>query len=102
MSNKRQGEFHLGNGDFMNIKSSQIVKLREHFVVYTESGPITLNVDVSADFAEIPEAQHEIFFNILSAKYLNKVNFGDNPFSQCRPVVKRKWWQFWKSKYVQE
>lgn len=99
---KRQGEFHLGNGDFINMKSSQIVKLKEQFIIYTPDGPITLNVDVSADFAEIPEKYHEIFFNVLSSKYLNKVNFGDNPFSECRPVVKRKWWQFWKPKYAEE
>lgn len=100
--NKREGEFHLGNGDFMNIKSSQLVKLKENFVVYTESGPITLNVDISADFADVPQKYHEIFFNVLSSKYLNKVNFGDNPFSECRPLVKRKWWQFWKPKYSEE
>lgn len=99
---KRQGEFHLGNGDFINMKSSQIVKLKEQFTIYTPDGPITLNVDVSADFAEIPEKYHEIFFNVLSSKYLNKVNFGDNPFSECRPVVKRKWWQFWKPKYTEQ
>lgn len=93
------GNFHLGNGDFINIKSSQIVKLNEQFVVYDIEGPIYLTVDVTADFAEIPEKYHEIFYNILSAKYLNKANFGDNPFSECKPIVKRKWWQFWKSKY---
>jgi hypothetical protein len=93
------GQFHLGNGDFLNIKSTQIVKLQEQFVVYSEDGPIFLNVDVQADFAEIPKKYHEIFFNVLAAKYMNKVSFGENPFSECRPVIKRKWWQFWKSKY---
>ena len=99
---KRQGEFHLGNGDFMNIKSSQIVKLKEQFTIFTEEGPVSLNVDVSADFAEVSEKYHEIFFNVLSSKYLNKVNFGDNPFSECRPLVKKKWWMFWKPKYIEQ
>jgi hypothetical protein len=99
---KTEGEFHLGNGDFMNIKSSQIVKLKEQFVVYTEEGPVYLNAEVHADFAEIPEKYHEIFFNVLAAKYMNKVSYGDNPFSQCRPMVKRKWYQFWKPKYIEQ
>jgi len=99
---KRQGEFHLGNGDFINLKTSQIVKLTENFTIYSEDGPITINVEVSSDFAKIPEKYHEIFFNVLSSKYLNKVNFGDNPFSECRPIIKRKWWQFWKPKYIEQ
>lgn len=98
---KKQGEFHLGNGHFINMKSSNIVKLTEQFTVYTENGPITMNVDVSADFADIPKEYHEVFFNVMSSKYLNKVNFGDNPFSNCRPTVKRSWWQFWKPKYTE-
>jgi hypothetical protein len=48
----------------------------------------------------IPEKYHEVALNILTAKYLNKVSFGDNPFSECKPIVKRKWWEFWKSKYI--
>ena len=99
---KGQGEFHLGNGDFINLKTSQIVKLSESFTIYSEDGPITINVEVSSDFAKIPEKYHEICFNVLSSKYLNKVNFGDNPFSECRPLVKRKWFQFWKPKYVEQ
>jgi hypothetical protein len=28
---------------------------------------------------------------------LDTVSFGDNPFSQCVPPPKKKWWQFWKA-----
>jgi len=94
-------DFHIGNGSYINLQTSTLVKLQEQFIVYTEEGPITLNVDVVADFATIDKKHHEIFFNVLSSKYLNKVAFGDNPFSECKPIVPRKWWQFWKSKYVQ-
>lgn len=94
-------EFLLGN-DYINVKTSSLVRLKEHFIVYTEDGPIDLHVDISADFATIPAKYHEIFVNTLSAKYLNKVSYGDNPFSQCKPVKKRSWWQFWKPKYVQQ
>jgi len=94
-------EFHIGNGSYINLQASQIVKINEQLIVYSEDGPITLTVDVTADFAKIDKKYHEIFFNLLSAKYLNKVAFGDNPFSECKPVVKRKWWQFFKPKYIQ-
>ena len=89
---------NLGNS-YINIKTSTTVKLNEEFIVYTDDGPITLKVDINADFIDLPEKYHEIFLNILTAKYMNKVSFGDNNFSQCKPVIKRKWFQFWKSKY---
>jgi hypothetical protein len=94
-------DFHIGNGNYITLQTSSLVRLQEQFIIYTEDGPITLNVDVTADFAKIDKKYHEIFFNVLSSKYLNRVVFGDNPFSECKPIVERKWWQFWKSKYVQ-
>lgn len=99
---RKETEHHLGNGDFINIKASEIVRLHETFYVHTQEGPITLTVEISADFADIEKKYHEIFFNVLSAKYMNKASFGDNPFSECRPLVKRKWYQFWKPKYVED
>lgn len=87
------------SGISVNVKTTKLVKLYEVFTVITEDGPVDLRVDVSADFNEIPEKYHEIFLNVLTAKYLNKVNFGTNPFSECRPVLKKKWWQFWKTEY---
>jgi hypothetical protein len=68
-------------------------------MVHTEDGPIELTTEIIADFVDIPEKYREVFMNVLTAKYLNKVSFGGNPFSQCSPVVKRKWYQIWKSKY---
>ena len=82
-------EFHIGNGSYLSIQTSSIVKLNEEFVVYTQDGPISLTVDIVADFAKIDKKHHEIFFNVLSSKYLNKASFGDNPFSECRPFVIR-------------
>jgi hypothetical protein len=92
-------EYNLGS-KYVNIKSSSIVKLNEEFTVYSEEGPFTLDVEITADFNNIPERYHEVFLNVLTSKYMNKVSFGDNPFSECRPVIRRKWWQFWKSKYI--
>ena len=98
---EKNADFHIGDGSYINIKTSSIVKLNEQFIIYSEDGPISFTVDVIADFAKIDKRYHEICFNLLSSKYLNKVAFGDNPFSECKPIVKRKWWQFWKSKYIQ-
>ena len=92
-------DFHIGNGSYINMKTSSVVTLTEQFIIYTPDGPITLNTDIVADFATIDPKYHEIFLNVLSSKYLNRVSFGDNPFSDCKPMKKRKWYQFWKTKY---
>lgn len=96
------GELSLGSSQYVNIKASTVITLFEQFVVDTDDGPQFLNVKISADFDEIPKKYHEIFLNVLTSKYLNRVSFGNNPFSECKPIVKRKWWQFWKSKYFMQ
>jgi hypothetical protein len=93
-------EFNLGN-DYVTVKASTIVTLNEHLVLYTNDGPIDLKVNIKVDFDTIPQKYHEVCLNMLTSKYVNKVSFGDNPFSQCKPVVKRKWWQFFKPKFSQ-
>lgn len=96
------GELNLGSANYVNIKASTVISLFEQFVVDTDDGPQYLNVKITADFDEIPKKYHEIFLNVLTSKYLNRVSFGSNPFSECKPIVKRKWWQFWKSKYFMQ
>lgn len=96
--NKQNHEYNMGV-DLINIKTSTIVKLDDHLILFTDNGPIDLKVNISADFDKIDEKYHEIFMNILTSRYLGKVSFGSNPFSDCKPIVKRKWWQIWKSKY---
>jgi hypothetical protein len=61
-------------------------------------GTISLSVKIAADFGTLPDEYQEVFMNMMSVKYLNRVSFGDNPFSQCLPAPKRKWYQFWKKK----
>lgn len=94
-------EFNLGN-DYINVKASSIVKLQEHFTVFTQEGPVELNVEIKADLADVPKKYHEIFLNVLTSKYINKVSYGNNPFSQCKPIIKRKWWEFWKPKFIEK
>ena len=96
--NPNQQDITLG-GDTIHIKTSTVVKLHERIVVQYDNGPIELIVEITADFEEIPTRYHEIFLNVLSSKYLGRVSFGDNPFSECKPIQKRKWYQIWKSKY---
>jgi hypothetical protein len=96
------GELNLGSSNYVNIKAKTVVTLYEQFIVDTEDGPQFLNVKISSDFDELPKKYHEIFLNVLTSKYLNRVSFGNNPFSECKPIVKRKWWQFWKTKYFMQ
>lgn len=93
-----KGNINFGS-EYINVKTSTNVHLQEEFVVVTTDGPISLKVNINADLIDIPNEYHEVFLNVLTAKYLNKVSFGTNPFSECKPVFKRRWFQFWKSKY---
>jgi hypothetical protein len=81
----------------VDIKTSRNVKMRNTLTLISDNGEaIDLNVNIEADFETIPDKYHEVFLNMLMAKYYGKVSFGDNPFSQCLPPKKKKWYQFWK------
>jgi hypothetical protein len=99
MKNKEQ-EILLG-GKHLNIQSANYVQTYNSLQLITpDNGTIELNVEIKADFSKIPEKYHEVFLNMFSSKYVGRVSFGDNPFSQCQPAPKRKWYQFWKSKIL--
>ena len=94
---KNKQEIHLGFGSHLNVQSSRNVSLYETLTLINgDKDPITLDIKVEADFNTIPEQYHEVFFNMMASKYYNKASFGDNPFSQCLPPAKKKWYQFWK------
>jgi hypothetical protein len=98
MKNNEQ-EILLGGGNNIMMKSSRLVTSHQTLYLTTpEDGTITLSVKIEADIDTVPEEYHEVFMNMMSVKYLNRVSFGDNPFSQCLPAPKKRWWQFWKSK----
>ena len=93
---KKDSELFLGGGH-LNIQSSQYVETYNSLKLITVTdGAIELNVEIKADFSKIPEKYHEVCLNMLTSKYVNKVSFGDNPFSECKPLPKRKWYQIWK------
>ena len=90
-------EVFLGNGSNFNIQSTQTVELRESLVLMTpNANSISLDVKIIADLNSIPSEYHEVFLNMLTSKYYGRVSFGDNPFSQCLPPKKKKWYEFWK------
>jgi hypothetical protein len=82
--------------EYISVKTTTLVETEEHFQLLTLEGPIDFKVKITADMADIPEKYHEVALNMITSKYINKVSFGHNPFSQCNPPVKRKWYQFWK------
>jgi hypothetical protein len=98
MKNK-DTEINLGSGNNMEMKSSRMVTTYQVLYLTTpEDGTIPMTIKIEADFDTIPEEYQEVFMNMISVKYLDRVSFGDNPFSQCLPAPKRKWYQFWKAK----
>lgn len=97
MKQNKDTEIFLGGGNNIEMKSSRMVTAYQVLYLTTPTdGTITLNVKIESDFGTVPEEYHEVFMNMMSVKYLNRVSFGDNPFSQCLPAPKRKWYQFWK------
>jgi len=90
-------DYLVGNLTGVDIKTSRNVRMRNTLTLVGDNGDaIDLNVDIEADFETIPDKYHEVFLNMLMAKYYSKVSFGDNPFSQCLPPKKKRWYQFWK------
>ena len=95
MENK--SEINLGGGTNIVMTTSRLVTCNETLTLITPNdGAIQLDVKIQADFDTIPEEYHEVFLNMISAKYLKTTSFGDNPFSQCLPAPKKRWFQFWK------
>lgn len=97
--NKHKREIILNGNDFINVKTSKVVEIENHLFVSHTKGPVKLRVKISADFNEVDEEYHEIFLNVMTSKYLGSVSFGDNPFSECAPMKRRKWYEIWKTKY---
>jgi len=94
---KQDNEIYLGGGNNLNFRTAKVVTTHNTLKLITVGeGAIQLDVKIEADFDDIPEKYHEVFLNMLSAKYLDSVSFGDNPFSLCVPTPKKKWYQFWK------
>jgi hypothetical protein len=102
MKQNKDTEINLGSGNNMEMKSSRMVTTYQVLYLTTPTdGTIPMTIKIEADFDTIPEEYQEVFMNMISVKYLDRVSFGDNPFSQCLPAPKRRWWQIWKSKTIE-
>lgn len=93
---KKQEEIFIGYGSHLNIQTSHLVTLLDTLTVMDENTTLELNIKIEADFNTIPKKYHEIFFNVMSSRYYGKVSFSNNPFSECPPPPKKRWWQIWK------
>ena len=90
-------EIYLGGGSNLTVQSSQNVELKETLVLMNGSiEPIQLDIKIIADFSSIPEQYPEVFLNMMTSRYYGRASFGDNPFSQCLPPKRKRWYQFWK------
>ena len=81
---KKETDIYLGAGNNINVRKASIVSVYNTLKLMTiTDGAIQLDIKIEADFDTIPEKYHEVFLNMVSAKYIDSVSFGDNPFSQC-------------------
>lgn len=89
-------EISLGHGDYLKVKTSKIVEVHDTLNVIDGGSNILLDVEIRVDFNTVPEKYHEVFMNMIAAKYFGKISYGDNPFSACAPNNEKKWWQILK------
>jgi len=95
---QKEGEFHIGDGKHLMVKSSTIVSMNDQLRLMTGEGKsITLNVEIKADFDKIPQLYHQMFLQMLQIRYGGIVNIWDNtqPFTPPEKQ-KKKWYQIWK------
>ncbi len=95
---KVEGEFHIGNGSHLIVKSSTIVEMHDQLKLMTaNTKSITLDIAIKADFGSIPPEYHQLFMQMMSVRYGGIVNIWDNTQPFAKPEAKKKkWYQFWK------
>lgn len=98
MGEKEKGEIHIGNGQHLTMKQSSIVTMKDRLVLFTGGGKVSeLEVEIKADFENIPKEHQQTFIHMLSARYGGVVNCYSNTEPFEKPVTKaRKWYQIWK------
>jgi hypothetical protein len=95
---QKEGEFHIGDGSYLTVKSSTVVEMHDYLKLMTGSGKhTTLDVEIKADFGNIPPEYHQLFMQMMSVRYGGMVNIWDNtqPFTPPEKQPK-KWYQIWK------
>ena len=95
---KVEGEFHIGDGSHLTVKSSTVVEMHDILKLMTGDGKgISLDVKILADFDKIPPEYHQLFCQMMMVRYGGIVNIWDNTQPFAKPEVKKKkWYQIWK------
>jgi hypothetical protein len=96
---QREGEFHIGDGSHLTVKSSTVVEMHDYLKLIADEGTrVILDVKITADFGNIPSEYHQLFMQMMSVRYGGSVNIWDNTHPFAKPEVKKKrWYQFWKN-----
>jgi len=94
----KPGEFHIGDGEHLTIKSSTVVEMHDYLKLVVDNGnTIMLDVEIKADFEKIPHEYHQLFCQMMMVRYGGIVNIWDNTQPFAKPEIKKKkWYQFWK------
>ena len=96
---KEEGEFHIGDGRYLIMKTSSVVQMKDQLKLMTGDGKgITLDIEIKADFDKIPSEYYQLFCQMMMVRYGGTINVWDTtqPFSKPE-INKKKWYQFWKS-----
>ena len=96
MSDK--SELYIGNGNHLTVKSSYLVEMRDELkLLKTDDSSVNLTVKITANFENIPDEYHQVFLQMMSARYGGSINCYVNitPFEIPKPKEK-KWYQIFK------
>lgn len=94
----KPGEFYLGGGSHLTVKSSTVVEMHDYLkLLISEGKDLILDVEIKADFEKIPPEYHQLFCQMMMVRYGGIINIYDNKQPFAKPdVKKKKWWQIWK------
>ena len=94
---KKEGEFHIGDGKHLSVRTSTVVEMHDQLRVMTgEAKSLTVDVQIKADFEKIPTEYHMMFMQMMQIRYGNIVNVWDNTQPFAKKEEKKKWYQIWK------
>jgi hypothetical protein len=96
MSDK--SELYIGGGNTLVVKSSHVVEMKDDLKLLTsDHSSVNLTVKITANFENVPDEYHQVFLQMMSARYGGTINCYSNitPFEIPKPHNK-KWFQFWK------
>jgi|694.fasta_scaffold01094_49 hypothetical protein len=98
--NSKQGQYHIGNGQHLTVKSSYTVQMKDHLMLFTGDASypiIELPIEIKADFEKIPNEWHQILIQMMMVRYGGVVRCDNNtkPF-EVPFKTKRRWYNFLK------